>query len=95
MSTSPQFDQYALGLDIGSNTFSCVLLKRNAESISVEQDASYSVRLSENLLPGRPLRAPHDTGAPRVVVLGSTPAGRRDAAALDTPLAAPTPLALH
>jgi len=43
------------GLDIGSNTFSCVELAPGHGSLSVVRDTSIPVRLSEDLVPGGPL----------------------------------------
>lgn len=46
----------ACGLDIGSNTFSFVELKRSASMVEIVQDCSLAVRLSEGLVPGGPLK---------------------------------------
>ena len=50
------FCKRAIGLDIGSNTFSCAELSLNANgSFAVTKDTSLPVRLSEGLKPGGPL----------------------------------------
>jgi exopolyphosphatase / guanosine-5'-triphosphate,3'-diphosphate pyrophosphatase len=46
-----------LGLDIGSNTFSCVALEDSDAGVRVVDDASHVVRLAEDLVPGGPLSA--------------------------------------
>ncbi|MDD5307198.1 MAG: hypothetical protein PHU25_07745 [Deltaproteobacteria bacterium] len=46
-----------LGLDIGSNTFSCTALERRGAGVHVVDDASHVVRLAEGLVPGGPLSA--------------------------------------
>lgn len=55
MTASPA-PRRAVGIDIGSNTFSLVALEERGGALVVADDASTAVRLSEGLLPGGRLR---------------------------------------
>ena len=47
----------SVGLDIGSNTISCIQLHRDRNGeITIQHDKSYPVRLSEGLIPGGALK---------------------------------------
>jgi exopolyphosphatase / guanosine-5'-triphosphate,3'-diphosphate pyrophosphatase len=55
MTASPA-PRRAVGIDIGSNTFSVVALEERGSAFAVTDDASTAVRLSEGLVPGGRLR---------------------------------------
>jgi exopolyphosphatase/guanosine-5'-triphosphate,3'-diphosphate pyrophosphatase len=54
--TDPGTPRRAVGIDIGSNTFSFAAVERRGDAVTVTQDASLAVRLSEGLAPGGRLR---------------------------------------
>lgn len=57
MSAAAASPRIACGLDIGSNTFSCVELHERDGAFHVALDASHVTRLSEGLAPSGPLAA--------------------------------------
>jgi exopolyphosphatase/guanosine-5'-triphosphate,3'-diphosphate pyrophosphatase len=50
--TAPGTPRRAVGIDIGSNTFSFAAVEIRGDGVAVTQDASLAVRLSEGLAPG-------------------------------------------
>ena len=56
MSDASSYSNRAVGLDIGSNTFSCAEIQKDGDKIAVLDDASLPVRLSEGLRSGGRLK---------------------------------------